>query len=476
MCVDEPDVFFDFGYGAWVVNFQYFLLYFLPVKLNVNLQYWAQTVGVSFISITLSSLIFCYYLFISSDSKKPENLFLSFSSCSLLILLFKEFHFVDFFLYSGFFRFVFPGVLLILSLYYLYKLFLCRKVNGLILFGLSFITCSSSELVTGIFVLSVLYYLFYKISIFIYLKKKIKIKYCMPFFFLFTGCISGTLYFLSQESFLLHFSGKANLSSFGFASFFSLFPDFISQYYKRFISDFYWLYFIFIYEIVAFRKKELPKNIQYSLLLILSMLTLFASFIFYGKNSYTSDFWFVHDDIYFVFIPVFVLVMLLILKTLLSQIVTTKNKYCFVISVLLFLVIIPSINGVLELKSKIHLINKYGYIRDKIRLFYHYRNETPEASVHLLSKMQFIGYSQKFAPIDEGEYMQDFYHALDSYYYPSSYGVYIKEPVRDVNIIEHYELLKKFKENGGTIDEVYKNKYDFRNLSNRNFVLNVKKD
>ena len=194
-----------------------------------------------------------------------------------------------------------------------------------------------------------------------------------------------------------------------------------------------------------------------------------------GKTSYKQNFWLDHDDIYCVFIALFLFVLVSLFSYFVEVFELRKKIVLSFVVIITLSLIYPFSLCIKDLRESINTISEYSYIRDKIRLFYSYKESKPYSSLYLFSRPAWI--LTRFFPFNESETVIFFAkNTFDNYYYPICYKHNITSHKADYTFLEFGDLKKKFEEDGGTLKEVYSNDYDFSKLSDKNFVLNSPKN
>ena len=183
----------------------------------------------------------------------------------------------------------------------------------------------------------------------------------------------------------------------------------------------------------------------------------------------------VEFDIYSAFIPLLIFVFVYLFSYFL-EVFSNRKKLIISFFVIILLSLIPVFsNCIKDLRNSINTIAQYSYIRDKIRLFYSYKEAQPYSSLYLFSRPAWI--LTKYFPFVESDDVIYFAkNTFDNSYYPICYRRYILDYPADYIFLEFDELKKQFENDGGTLHEVYSNNFDFDKLSDRNFVLNNPKN
>lgn len=463
---------YDFFYGSWIMSLQNLLMYYLPNKLGVNLQVWALSFGVFFEASIVTFMICSIMNFCDKNIRFSEKFLLVILTYFLYFILLGQRFFIDFLLYSGFFRFVLPSLFLVIVVYFIKKLYSGEKVNNLMLGIFSFLASSSLELV-GFLLILISFFSFLAKFIFPISKDKYDFKFYLKWIFLIFANISGFLFLYFSEGFRNHLHEKsAKLITLD--EFCDLFIPFCNCFYNEIILP-YWYLFAFILLISFYLlKKDREKSflvVSFSFIVIFSFICLCFSFIFLGKTSYKHNFWLDHFDNYSVFVPLLLFNLISLLSYFLSSISLYKKQISVLFILFLFSLSFPFFSYVDSLKKSIDTISKYTYIRDKIRLYYSYRGVQPYSSLYLLSRPAWI--QTRFFPFEETDVVIHFAKVvLDDVYYPICYNHHIHTYKQDYIFLSFFELLAQFERDGGSLQEVLVSKYDFAKLSDKNFVLN----
>lgn len=468
---------FDFIYGTWIMALQNFLMYYLPYKLGINLQAWALSFGVLF---ETSIIVFLIAYIMKFSSKNIGNIgYFTFSILSFLLyfILLRDKHYVDLLLYSGFFRFILPSLLLVIFAHTLYKFFKDEKVNIVYLLIIAFLTSSSFEIVSALIMATCILVFFAKL---IYLKRNkitLNYKFYLKWLAVFGSSLSGFLFLFFSTGFQRHLNMKTS-SLISFDEFLELFIPFSRFFFSEIIVKYWYLYVLFIlictFLLIKHNSLKTFYVVSYSLISIISLYTVYFSLILLGKTSYHQNFWLDHDDIYCSFITLLIFVLVALLSYFVEVFSVRKKLVLLFIGIITLSLTYPFFICIKDLRSSIETISEYSYIRDKIRLFYSYKKTKPYSSLYLFSRPAWI--LTRFFPFEESDILiEDAKNIFDNNYYPICYKHNITSHKTDYTFLEFGELKKKFEADGGTLQEVYFLDYDFKKLSDKDFVLNSSK-
>ena len=467
-------------YGAWVMKFQYVLMYILPHEFSMDFQSWGLTFGVFFKSLTLLLFpicAFCFYLV----KKIPRliSLLLSVISFFLLFAFYYKTQFVDFIIYTGFFRFVLPSLLLFISLFFMYILYFGVRVNSFFLLILGYICAFSSEVVAGILLsFSLLLLLFRFIEAY---KNKFQNVSVLPFISFFSGLIIGTLRLITTVGFSEHFFPKLGEMHISLPLIFQNIPDFLYVMFSSMIIDYYYFWIIVLIFVIYNKLNKHNKANIFSFSVLFGVFVFACSLIIMGKTNYEGEFWIVHNDIHAIFIPCFIFIIMV-----LSSELITKNfskavfKYSlialFIFSGLLFYF------SASFLYQKLSVIKDYTYLRDKMVLFYTFKGQKPILPISVFIYNIYFPDLPPFNSdlVDEAtapELSSPYDYSLGVlmmklYYYPLSYGVNVFREYDEPLFLNHNQALELFKSYGGSYDEILDKSYKFSDLNNTRFIMN----
>ncbi len=456
----------EYYYGSWVMPVQNFFMYYLPYKLGVNIQDWAQyfgalfEAGVVFIFIKYFSKFFEF-----ARISKKLNLLLTTISFMGFFFLLNLLKFKDILIYSGFFRFVLPSCLLVVWCYYLYKIFK-SKLNGSILlfYAFSVLTASSSEMIGVMCVIILLTLLIYSFVN--------KLECRKNFIIIFILLFLGLSLLLVTKGFQEHFVDKLQNRMFSFDVLFSNIIPFLKACIKQLfsvnglllISFFVWMYL---------NKKESTAKDEmiFALSLAFAVILFSLSLVFLGKTHYSGGYWIIHDDIYTVFYSLYVVIMAVLSINILKDSSIKFMNILFVILIPLFLI------SVIHLKVAIWNIKDISYLRDKMMLHYMAKNEKvvlPHAlfanSFYTLISHVYVNldaflhfYLRDFSPSDI-KFLDDYSEAMYINYYPFVYKYKYMGRKMPIEFVEGPEAMEYFAEQGGSWSEIKKHNYLFSDL------------
>ncbi len=430
-------------YGSWVMYLMNLLLYYIPNKLNINLQDWCISYGSLIKTITVTGIFVYIYKFIrKSNQSVISSLLGTFILYAIFFILHSRMFFVDFMINEGFFRFIIPAFLTEVCLYYLYSLIRGERVNNKLLTILSVITAASSEVAAVILISTILIISIYKKE-----KRYIKLMLMM---------IIGFIMLLSTKGFQEHINGKLTNEELQF--------QYIGEFLLMFIKNVIWDYIV-IYIIIALLYVREKKEGFFSVIIIAGAFIFFISLFFMGKTSYNGTFWLDHNDIY----SFLIIILIVAIAVLFNKV---DIKIC-ILSVLILAY--PFYDSSLLLKNTLLNIKDNTYARDKIRLFYEYRNETAKMPELVKFRMFYSVMTKERMDVNDCHPIKDvstkaeedkLQMLLNMFYYPIMYksGINTKQEI----IKDGVEYYKK---RGGSLREVELGEYKFSDLENREFVL-----
>jgi len=464
----------EYYYGTWLMPLQHIIMYLLPFKLEINLQDWAFICGTTIKAATITFMMFFFLkTFLTEKISRKKACALTFSVFLLFFCLLGQKNFADFIIMSGFFRFIIPSSLLICSLCLIFRHFSGSKTNFFFLLPLSFFTAWSSEITAGILLVCALVLLIYKET------KAKEMKELFAPLLILICTISGTLILVCSTGFNYHMSDKLGENTVSFSSVLGNLRWFTKVFITSLITKYslFWLIALLLIR-YNIKKGETKYNI-FGLSVLFGVLFFGFSLIIMGKTNYDGGFWIEHRDIYSVFIPSMLYAISVLALPFIRN--NNENKWFKTTFISLFSVLlIFSLYYSNKLEKELWAIKDYTYLRDKIRLFYFYKGQHPiyPMSTHLrLADKHIVGIRNKDNNSDkyfDENYIKensDGYSTMDKYYYPLNYGVKIEGDIQP-KFLSHKDGLKIFTQNGGSYSEVLKRKYRFKDLNNKDFVLN----
>ncbi|MBR6163682.1 hypothetical protein IKQ26_07330 [bacterium] len=463
----------EYYYGSWVMPVQNFLMYYLPYKLSINLQDWAQTFGAVIEALSITLLIKYFSKFFSlSEIQRKTNLILTSISFMFLFFLLKLLKFKDIIIYSGFFRFLLPSVLLVVWLYYFYKIIKNKKVNLIFFCAFSLLTMSSSEVAGGILVCSsVLYFLYLLIS-----KREIHKKQWTIFAF----ALFGLLVLLLSKGFQYHFSAKLENNIFDFSVLSNNLLPFLKVYlYNMFLQN--GLFLVAFGGLIWLNgKKHNFDEVFLSLALIISVFLFAFSLILLGRTHYETGFWVSHSDLYTVFYIVYTTVFI-ILSVPLIKFFETQKENNILKNLLIFLFLPLFILSCVHIKTSVSNIKDFTYLRDKMTLFYLENGDDivlPYAchthNVYMLINNTYINFNsflknyKRTSDKKEIKMIEEVYPRMFKSYYPLIYNYDLKGKNTSVTFVKGREAMNFFEYRGGRYSEIKNHKYHFSDLERRN--------
>ena len=469
----------DFYYGSWVMELQNIIFYYIPYKLEINLQDWALNTAGIIKSIIITSLMYCCICIIKLHYKGKTIRY-----CSVLIFYYlfikyvSDRQFGDFMIIEGFFRFILPSVLICAFLYKFYNFAVLKKTIDFSLYFLAFICASSSEIASSICLISVMLVV---IHFLIEKENKQNIKNSVLIFLTLTA---GTVFLICSTGFQAHFIHKHSEELISIGAVLSYLPEFFKIFYNKLICDFKF-YYLIVFVFIFLQYKRISKiRIFFPLYIIFACLFFCFSLVIMGKTSYLNDFWLQHADIYTVITIVMNFVILLSLCNYLAYANKKEEKILLVLFLITaILTVNPFINTVRTISSTVTNTRNYVYLRDKIRLFYAYRNEipvmpiitcvtftyNPVANINVVDTDTYI---PKYGADITSDINTKVYEQMQKNYYPIVFKK-TKDMFTHEHIIEDSIIaIQKFKSLGGSTEEIKADKTVFSKLSDEKFVLN----
>ena len=349
----------EYFYGSWVVPLNNLLFYYLPNKLSINLQEWAQVVGVIFQTSVLM-LLFWYFskCFCGFDVRKKLTL------TSIAIMAFFFFMYlvknIDFVIYSGFFRFIIPSLLFFIWGYYYHKYLNGEKIPFLWL--ISVVAASSSEVVGFIMVVT-------SFAMFAYFEEEKSKNLLSVFVFSFIGLAILLCSFCFQRHLYLK-SGIHTISEFSV----NIIP-FLKVYLIKFLLK-QGLFWLSIFGLIYLNRKYIKTcrvEIALSLALVGSIMLFVLSLVLLGKTHYSGGYWIIHRDLYTIFYTVFLFIFIILSLNLIKNDGTEIFKKSFRILAVLFIPLF--ILSCIHLKSSISTMKYFYLLRDKMVLYYLSKDE-----------------------------------------------------------------------------------------------------
>lgn len=461
----------DFYYGTWLMHVQNVFMYYLPYKLGVNLQEWAQYFG-AFIEASGMLILFIFYskLFEFAQISKKMNLFLTSISFMLVFFLLNLLNFKDLLIYSGFFRFVIPSVLLVIWSYYLYKIFKFDdfgKVKLIVFLIFSVLVASSSEVAGVICIVSS----FILIICSLLTKKECGEKFAVIFFAVFLGFAA----LLLTKGFQEHFTDKLQDQAFDLDTIAVNILPYLKACLKVLIPVNGFLFAVFLVFLFLNKKVQNSKDEMIFVSSLAASVIVFAlSLVILGKTHYSGGYWIQHADIYVYFYFLYVEALALLSINLFNSIINKKFLLvCFYILLPLFFV------SLIHLRISIENIKDYTYLRDKMMLHYMSESETEKivlpyalynnAFYNIISHVfvnfnAFLNlYSPEFTQHDK-EFLEQYKDSMYINYYPIVFNFKPKNNNYPVEFVDGKSAMEMFTNNGGEYGEIQKHKYRFSDL------------
>ena len=471
----------NFLYGTWVMEFQNLFLYYIPSLLNINFNDWALSFGTFFKASVITGIIYCFYKLGTLNKINNKIIIISCSIIYFLLFIFaKKIFFVDFIIYSGFFRFTFASLLLLIFFYYFYKFYIKKENKIFHLIFLAILISSSSEIaffiLLGTTFLALLHSLFEK-------SRNTKKTYLLSMIFF--AVVTGTLILVNNNGFQNNISYKTLCHTTALEILTSSFIEYTKLFIKKFFIDFAIYYAILIILLILNIKKRNIESVILAIFINISTLVFAYCLIFLGKTHYSGGYWLNHNDIYTILIPLFIFNIVILLFNFIETENPKIQNYVFISLLIINFSLLPAfINSVQTLKHSNQNIKAHSYLRDKIRLFYVYRNEEPTVpnfgvlfSFFYLIQNKNIEFGQSDIEINKDNEKHTFHQWLENHYYKHTYKLEnMNNENKDFILVSDKKALKTFKEKGGSYNEIYKGNYHFADLTNKNFVLNIDKN
>ena len=471
----------NFVYGTWVMQSINIVLYYIPYKLHINIQDWNALFG----CILKTSIVTTIFIYLYKFLKYLKlNTKLSLITVSIMFSLFwilqSNINFVDFIITQGFYRFIFVALLYEIFLYYCFKVFNGEEIKLAYLAGLSFIVASSSETIGLISGITIFFLLLISL---LENRKEIKITNLKIFFTLFSFVILGFFCLSLTIGFQDNLNYKLGNYTISIVQIIKSIPEYSIIYIKQFIPILPYIAIIALSSIFALlrNKNNTKRNIIFIVVILLSLFIYTYSFILLGKTSYDKDYWILHVDLYSIVYIITIIMLTLSIGVAISTIEITK-KTIICLFIILISLLIPTYNACCILKGTLDNIRFLSYLRDKIRLYYRYKdipNSLPQFSKFMMfkyctSKDKIDPYKNIYVTILRTYETEDeIGEQMGKDYYSTLYNAEINEKNKTVNIADMNEIaLDYYTKNGGTFDEIYTNKYKFSDLANKDFVLN----
>lgn len=466
-------------YGSWVMPLQNLVLYYAPYKLSqlsfiphINLQDWAQVVGGLFESSVIFLLIkyFSKFFDITKIGTVQKLLW-----TILTFILFNNFmyrlEYLDIIVYSGFFRFILPSVMMCIFIFYLYKYLKNKEGNVIFLCILALLTASSSEIVGAILFVTCF-------GVLITARKNENSKQLM---LIMLAAALGLAVLVLSVGFHSHFSAKLGHDIKNLSILLKDLLPFCQVYIKQMFLDNELFFIAFMFLLLLNIKNRDKDSYNSEIILSVSMLIGFLLFAFMlvilGPTLNGDDYWVVHIDIYSVLYLVFIIAYILLLQNIIKDNFNTKAFNAALI--ILILICMPAFNSELtQLRTLMSNIKDITYVRDKMVLFYLRNNEKdiilPDAAfrdnIYELQKNMRIHfydflYFYKFDYIQEyRDVVYDEYYAMFDNYFKHIYK--LKTIPKDVKIehINGADAMLYYENLGGTYHEVQEHKYRFSDL------------
>ena len=466
-----------FQYGTWALYLENILMYCIPNFFKLDFNEWALTLGTLLKSFVMT---FIMYSYISFFQLRRINKTIFISSCciiySLLFIFFKGLNFPNLTIYTAFFRFTLTTSITIFFLYKLYEYLYKRQCKKSPLYILALIVATSSEQIFPILLACTF------VLLLSYCIQKNKDKDTITFLALiFSILIVGSILLINTNGFQTNINFKIQDIHYSpYTLLISNFKEFSYVFYTKMIHNFIPYYLGIIVLIIFNFKNKSYTSIVFSISLILGNLAFTYSLILLGKTHYSGGYWIEHPDIYTILIPLFIVSFIVLFIDFIPTLQEKKQKVLTLLLISTFICISPILyKSIKTIKNTTNSIKIHSYMRDKIRLFYLYKNKTPIMPTFASSNSWFFLINEQETPFGKSKLTSSdmlyktYYEWIEKDYFKSAY--YIKNmetKEEDYIIVSDNDALKIFLENGGNCDELYSGKYNFSLLRNKNFILN----
>lgn len=451
--------------------------FYIPDFLKIHPQTFVQTYGLYFrIFLYLFIPLSCIKAaFLNKKNILMEILF----SVLIFMLLFNGINYCinDLGLATGFYRLTFPIVLECILLTCFAKIYINKEkltfLKILPLCILSFFLGNSSEMITGILFVGMIFVFIAELFLKGFQKtKNFDKNFCLiPISFL-----TGLYFLVTSPDFARQISFRNARFPNGSAAI-EMLPDFITALGQNlFLKHFLILFIIFaaISFLFFFVKTErAQKTAIFASAIAIGWIVFFSGTFVFGKTHYSGGFWVVHPDIQSSLQICLLYAVSLLFGEVFSYFAERfENKTEKITAAILLIVIlsatIPFVSNVKNYRYKMTEIRKAMYLYDKMTLFYWYRGEKATvpflfsfADIWAFADNQLISIYRRYET-------DDVFHKC---YISSVY----KEPKWQGYIYEKPEKAYKiFKENGGTFTLKELDETNFEKLYDKNFVLNKK--
>lgn len=468
-------------YGSWVMPLNNFVLYYFPQKFQmlpfmsyINLQDWAQTAGVAFEAsvLTLLMVYFSKFFKLFNVQKGARLLATTFFFILFIYYMYKV-QYIDLILYTGFFRFIIPSVLMVIFTYYLYKLLINKKANLLGLCALAILAASSSEVIGTISITTCVL-----LTIYAFYTKQ---EYRKNLIIITTFLIFGFLLLIFSPGFSEHVHLKLQETK---TSYLSLIIGYLVPFTKVYINQLFIeniVFFIIFILLLCVPSSDGENNDKKALpiCLIISCLLFCYSLIGLGNTLNDSDFWVIHPDIYTIIYIIFLTVIIMLSHNLIS--LYNEKGRLGIAALCLILVFLPSFYyQTKDLKSLLLNIKDATYMRDK--MIFHYINSQEDVvlpfavyrdNVYALQANMGIKFKDFYDTIrfdywdrDDLKQVAEFeFDMLINNYFVYVYNGTIYPNHFNIEYTDGASAQEYFEERGGDISEIPQHKYRFSDLN-----------
>ncbi len=493
---DDMSIFYGYNlepyHGVFpIVLINRFFGFTLPHLLHIHPQNFLIGAG----SIILATLFSLVALSISSISfnKKKYNILYPFVFLLVFGFIYKQIFTIsicEFLIREGFYRFLFPFIFYSLLLIKIMDLFtksaLPSKKDITILSFYSFLLACMGEVFafTSFFTLiSVIAVISLSLSNSeLNLSKKERIKKLATLFFPILFSLLGTIILVSNQGFLNHVNIKItgyDVSEHWF--------DFLSI--KYFLIDFIKYVFLFhrkvicalvlitilFYKYLNFENKRL---LILADIVMSSILAFNIALYVMGSTQYFGGFWVRHPDMILLILIFTIIVLMFMIRILINLLEGLSDKN-LKNNVLIFVFIFLLMQNLTYLKynndsyTRIALplkkMREAVYVRDKLMLFYTYKNQKVILPYYVYYINLWNIYNQvPYENYEKNARVEECYYEG---YFNDVYGLKKIEYGFDEDNI----ALKKFKEAGGSLTNDEIKASDFQKLLDKDFVLNIQK-
>lgn len=455
----------EYYYGSWVMPLQNFLMYYLPYKLGINLQDWAQYAGCFIQSVFFTTVTFFFWRFFKLLQLSLKiNYILTVLMYMLLMYLMGLVLFKDILIYSGFFRFTLPAGLLIIWIYYIYKILTGKDVN-IFLFGIfSVFVAYSSEIVGFIAAFT---------SLLLYIYSLIVKEHNKKLLIVFLASILGCFILLCTNGFQSHFNAKLQNHIFDLNIFLSNFLPFTKVYVKKLFIQ-HGLFFLgfLLLIILNIKHTKAIKEIVLSTSLTISVCVFSFMLLILGKTHYIYEYWVEHKDIYSVFYFIFIVVLILLTGNLIKKYEQSK-QFKNILFISIIIISLTFSQAAVHLKSAIQNTKDFTYLRDKMIMYYISENKNiilPFAchthSIYAIMYYHHVDFEEFLLKYIREDDPQDRDIHSDNFinYYKFTYKTDISTKINSIKLTNGVAATVYFIASGGNYSEIKDKKYSFSDI------------